>query len=72
MNSSDKVLSVRIPSSLIDEIDKVAKKRNISRSVIVREALESFFNSNRDIQIEFAPADIGVKGNEFLEEMGWD
>ncbi len=77
MNSSDRVLSVRLPSKLIDEIDKIAKKKNVSRSVIVREALEKFFSgegnfSTSSSHFEKGETKSAVIDNSFLEEMGWD
>ncbi len=77
MNVSDRVLSVRLPSELIDEIDKIAKVRKVSRSVIVREALEKFFSGDGKDNIP----SLATKKNEvklveiddsFLEELGWD
>jgi metal-responsive CopG/Arc/MetJ family transcriptional regulator len=37
-----RVVSIKLPEDLDDELTEIAKRRNASRSAILREALESF------------------------------
>ena len=45
--ASMRVVSIKLPEALDQELDEIARRRNASRSAVLREALESFARSTK-------------------------
>jgi metal-responsive CopG/Arc/MetJ family transcriptional regulator len=45
--SSMRVVSIKLPQELDEQLTEIARRRNASRSAVLREALESFARGSR-------------------------
>ena len=72
MSDDTVTMSAKVSKDLRDRLDKIGKEMGVSnRSVLLREALESFVEKHRPSGIPTAESEIGDEGEECigLEEM---
>jgi Arc/MetJ-type ribon-helix-helix transcriptional regulator len=77
-----KTLTVRLPESIVAEIDAESRKRKVSRSDIVRERLQAgprrtarspLLDSIADLigSVDGGPADLSARKKHYLKTMGY-
>ncbi len=67
-------ISVRLPKSLADQLDGIAKETERPRSFIIQKALESYIEDFADLQIALDrlhdKSDAIISGKELRESLG--
>ena len=67
-------ISVRLPKTLADHLDTIAKETERSRSYIIQKALESYMEDYADLQVALDrlhdKADPVVSGKELRKALG--
>ena len=67
-------ISVRLPKSLADQVDSIAKETERPRSYIIQKALESYIEDYADLQIALDrlhdKTDRVISGNELRKSLG--
>ena len=67
-------ISVRLPKSLADQLDSIAKETERPRSFIIQKALESYIEDFADLQIALDrlhdKSDAIISGKEMKESLG--
>ncbi len=67
-------ISVRLPKSLADHLDSIAKETERSRSYIIQKALESYIENYADLQVALDrlhdKTDPVISGKELRKSLG--
>ena len=67
-------ISVRLPKTLADRLDSIARETERSRSHIIQKALESFMEDYADLQVALDRlhdrTDVTISGRELRKSLG--
>lgn len=67
-------ISVRLPKTLADQLDSIAKETERPRSYIIQKALESYMEDYADLQIALDrlhdKTDLVISGKELRKSLG--